>query len=261
MFLTKGIHSETRKVNPLRLPTQHFSLLHARSHSASPPRELRYPSPPCMQVQKIPDDEFSSPCCKIREKTWSPGDQNLSSSPLGLFAAHWCPSNGLYERVTAIPEFSWLHEWCWSSSLGKGRKPKASSGAGFPLLFIPMHWKRLDHCIPTGDGDSHMHIEHQGLPCEIHEIKQGYNFERARGTPRWDLKFEGGLSHWIRQKFSPHLEEVGWGRVSSKTERKPYYSCSFPTLPLYFALGLRLEYVFPLRSLPIHVCYVLPDFF
>lgn len=59
------------------------SLLHAWSHSASPFQKICYPFSRCMQVQKVPD-ELSAPCCEIREKNLSPGNQNLSSSPLGL---------------------------------------------------------------------------------------------------------------------------------------------------------------------------------
>lgn len=53
-----------------------------------------------------------------------------------------------------------------------------------------------------------------------------------------------GLSHWIRQKFLAHLEEVGWGRVSSKTEHEQYQSWRFPRLPSQLALALGLEYIF-----------------
>lgn len=115
------------------------SLLHARPHSASPFQKICYPFPRCMQVQRIPD-ELSSPCCEMREKNLSPGDQNLSPSPPGLFAAQRCQSNGFYERQTAIPGL-WLTSCCGSSPPGKGRKPKSkpSAGADFPLLCSPVH--------------------------------------------------------------------------------------------------------------------------
>lgn len=131
MFLTKDIHTPKNtkfcKVNPLRQRTSNTvlpSLLHAWSHPASPLQKIRYPFPRSMWVQKIPN-EFSSPCCEIREKNPSPGNRYLSSSPPGLFAARCCQSNGFYERLTAIPGL-WLAsllgvDHCF---LEKGKNPK-----------------------------------------------------------------------------------------------------------------------------------------
>lgn len=59
----------------------------------------------------------------------------------------------------------------------------------------------------------------------------------------------GGLSHWIKPKFSHHMESegIGWGGVSSQTEHNQHYSCQFPRL---FVACLRAGIIFSSEGSP-----------
>lgn len=219
--------------------------------------KICYPFPRWMQVQRMPD-ELSSPCCEMREKNLSPGDQNLSLSPPGLFAAQSCQSNGFCERQTAIPGLS-LTSCCGSSPPGKGRKPKPkskpSAGAEFPFLFSPVHLEVLNEHISKWDRKA------PRASTWSHWIQAWIPLWKGVWNPQVRTEVWGGFSHWKEQKFSHHMESegIGWGRVSSKSEHNQHYSCRFPRLSLEFALGLGL--FSPLRAPSAYLCYVLADFF
>lgn len=140
-MLQRTPNAARRLANPLRQRPSNVapsSFFLTCSRSASPLQMSRSPFPGCMREQKAPD-EFSSPCCEVREKTY------LQAIPIHRQAhqvvSQLTDANQMVSaRENNCCSLTLLHCLVLIVASLRGRKPKSnpSAGAELTLLFTPV---------------------------------------------------------------------------------------------------------------------------